>query len=139
MLNRQTVDTIRFKSEDIKKANDQANELLRTAQDRFGNEKITIKGAEGEAEVTERAAWDMVMSNPMFASDYREALQQKRPEVFQAFQAQNKAADDLTAYIKNELGVDMTAMRITDYLTLTEQMFNLLYTEKKQQEDKEQG
>lgn len=131
MLNRNTVNTVREMSVAVSDANERANELLRTAQDRYGDQKVTIKGAKGEAQVTEREAWDNILSRPLFASDYREAMQKARPEVFEAFAAQNKAADELKAYIVRELGVDMTAMRITDYLLLTEQMFDMLWEEKK--------
>jgi len=129
MLNRTIVDTIREKTEDVTKAQTFANELLRTAQDRYGERNIVIKGAEGEAETTESEAWGNLLARPMFADDYRDALKLVHSDVFTAFQKQNEAAEDLTKYVNTEVGVDMNRMRITDYLTMTEQMFQMLTKE----------
>lgn len=100
-----------------------ASEVLRTAQDRTGGRVHKLKRKDGTtSNISEKVMWDEVFYlGP--ACESGQFLQKKHPEVFEAYAKQDKAADELKRFCIADLGVDYTAMTISDYIKLTEQMF----------------
>lgn len=103
-----------------------ASEQLRTAQDRTGERVHKLKRKDGTtSKITEKTMWDEVFYLGV-ACESGQFLQKKHPEVFEAYTNQDKAADELKRFCIADLGVDYTAMTISDYIKLTEQMFEYM-------------
>lgn len=106
-----------------------ASELLRTAQDRYGEEKVS-RTRDGETEeVRQKYLWEEVFlqAKDGTAVDVLKAL---HPQVFEAYEAQNKAGDALHKFVHTELGFDYRQMRISSYIELCEAIFDMKMAER---------
>lgn len=135
MLNRNTVNRVRELSEEVANAEYRASELKKTAQDRHGEREHNVKYPNGEIKRKEKDLWEEIFQLGALSPAYT-LMQDTHPDVFAAYEVQGKKADEIKAYINREVGVDMTRMRITDYLQLTEDMFNMLYDEREADKNK---
>lgn len=128
MFTREILNKLHDFTQKIEEAKELASENLRTAQDRFNHvtHKLTREGK--EIELTEKVLWDEVFYiGP--ASQAGQILEKVHPEVFEAYRKQDQLAEDLKKYCITELGIDYTQMKLSDYLKMTEGMFELLLQE----------
>lgn len=127
-----TRDTLKQLHELTKKVNDAkelASELLRTAKDRYGDRLQKFEREGKEIEVKENVLWDEVFYlGPV--SQAGQILGKEHPEVFQAYADQETAAGNLKKFTVLELGVDYTALSLSDYLAMTEQLVELMLGER---------
>lgn len=124
-INQERLDRIHELTDEISKAKDHASELLRIAKDRFSDKKHKVMREGKEIEVTEKILWDEVFYiGP--ASDAGKILQKEHPEVFEAYRKQDQAANELKKFTITELGIDYTQMTLSDYLKLTEGVYDYL-------------
>lgn len=106
-----------------------ASELLRTAQDRYKHREVEVERDGKKVTLTEKVLWDEVfLMGP--ACQAGKILKKEHPEVFEAFQKQDVLGAELKQFCVTEFGVDFTAMTISDYLRMTEGMFDLMMKEK---------
>lgn len=117
-------------TDDIIKKENLASELLRTAQDRFNHVEEELERDGKKIKLTRNTLWQEVfyMGNACQAA---EILKKYHQDVFDAYRAQEIAADELKKFCIVELGIDFTKMRIRDYMMLTQGMFEYLYAQKK--------
>jgi len=134
-INRETVDRLHQLTTDIKDKEFKASEILRTAQDRYGHVKHDVEredpktGEKKKVTLTEKILWDEVFY--MGAQcDAGKLLAEKHPEVFEAYKAQEKAAKELQTFVTETMDIDMKAMRISDYVKLTEGIVDLRLEER---------
>ena len=121
---------------DIKDKEFRASEILRTAQDRTGHVEHELDredpktGEMKRIKLTEKILWEEVFylgGNGHVAADI---LRKAHPEVFEAYKLQETAAGDLQKFVRAEMDMDMKAMRISDYVALTEAMIDLRLDER---------
>jgi len=108
-----------------------ASEHLRVAQDRYSERKHTLERGGKQVEVEERHLWEEVFQLGKTGDAY-EILKREHPVVFDTYALQDKLAAELKAYTATELGVDMAKLTLADYLRLTEELFDLMMTERSQ-------
>lgn len=108
-----------------------ASELLRTAKDRYGDRVIKdVPRPEGKkADIKESILWQEVFHLGL-GCEAGKVLQEKHPEVFDAYAQQDKASKELHEFCRLELDLDYTQLTLSDYLRMTEQLFNLLLDER---------
>lgn len=106
-----------------------ASDLLRTAQDRFGAEMETFERNGKEITIDRKTMWQEVFYAGL-DSDSAKILTERHPEVFAAFHEQQVAADELKAYLMADLMIDMSHMKISDYLNMTVATFEMLMAER---------
>jgi len=129
MITRNKLKELYALTDKVNEAKEFASELVKTAQDRFNNKKHKLLRDGKEIEITEKILWDEVYYiGP--ASQAGQILTKEHPEVFEAFKKQEEIADELKKYCITELGVDYTAMTLSGYIKLTEQMLTMLLDEK---------
>ena len=103
--------------------------MLRTAKDRYGDRLQKFEREGKEIEVKENVLWDEVFYlGPI--SQAGQILSKEHPEVFEAYANQEKTAGDLKKFTILELGVDYTALTLSDYLSMTEQLIELMMAER---------
>ncbi len=129
MFTRENLDKLKSLTKAVNDAKDYASELLRTAQDRFKQNTHKLMREGKEITLTEKVLWDEVFYLGV-ASQAGEILTKVHPEVFDAYKKQDEAAAELKKFTITELGVDYTQMSLSDYLTLTESIFDLLMGER---------
>lgn len=129
MITRDKINTLRELTAKVAECMETASELLRTAQDRHGARvhKITRDGK--EIELKEKVLWDEVFYIGR-KSQAGQFLEQLHPEVFQAYSAQDQAAAELKKFGVVELGFDPTRLTLSDYLEITEQLFEVMLAER---------
>lgn len=128
MFTRETLNEVQRLTAEIKSTKEHASELLRVAQDRFGHRKHKFTREGKEVEITEKTLWNEVWYLIPETTKFMRGL---HPEVFEAYDKQDAAANELKKFCLLEMGFDFTAMTIGDYLKMTEGLFNLLLEEKK--------
>jgi len=133
MISRNEIEKLKSLLKEIQEQKVITSELLRTAQDRFNHvsHKLTRDGK--EIELTEKVLWQEVF---LLGSGCQAAgiLRQAHPEVFEAYDKQEKLAVELKKFTISELGMDYSAMTLADYVNLTEGIFALLMEEYKAKE-----
>lgn len=129
MITREKIKQLGDLTADVQVKEDVASELLRTAQDRFGHETETFMREGQEITVTRKILWDEVFYLGTM-SEAAKILMEKHPEVFEAYKAQEAAADALKQYTMLELGIDIGKMKLSDYLNLTVATFEMLMDER---------
>jgi len=107
-----------------------ASEILRTAQDRFNHVEETFVREGKTITVKRKVLWDEVFLLGAGGNQAAEILSNLHPEVFAAYKLQEGAAGDLQKFVSLEMGIDMKAMRISDYMKLTEGMIDLKLDER---------
>lgn len=122
-LENKTVDFIKIIELDDKCQEQEniASELLRTAQDRHNDEEIEIEREGKKVKVKEKTLWQEVWHLGTKCEAANE-LRKKHPEVFEAYDKQDKYAQELKAVVFEELGIDHTKLRISDFIRITEEM-----------------
>lgn len=105
-----------------------ASELLRTAQDRFKHRAIKVMREGQEVELTEKVLWDEVFLMGL-GCEAGQKLREVHPEVFEAFEKQDKMAEEMKVYTIREFGINFTQMSISDYLKMSEGLFKLMIEE----------
>ena len=129
-MTRETLDSLKELTGRVNTLKFEASEKLRTAQDRSSGATHRMDREGKEIELTERVMWEEVfMIGPACQSG--KILRAEHPEVFEAYEEQERAADGLKRFCVAELGVDFTSLTLSDYLTLTESLFRLLDSERK--------
>lgn len=121
-------------TEAVVSAENTASELLRTAQDRSNHLTEDVEREGKMQKISRKTLWDEVFYLGG-ACQAAGVLKKYHPEVFEAYGAMEKAADDLKKFCTLELDIDFTKMRIRDYLSLTEGMFNMMIDERFPQTD----
>lgn len=127
-LTREAIIKIHEMSEAVNKQVDYASELLRTAQDRFGTTTETFERDGKEITVERNVLWQEVfyLGHQCQAA---EILKKYHQDVFDAYAAQAKLADDMKVYCVTTLGVDYTKMTLSDYIKVTEEVVRLVVAE----------
>lgn len=105
-----------------------SQEQVKTAQDRYKEREVEIERSGKMVKVTEKTLWDELF-HLGFGSQAGLKLKELHPEVFSALKEQDQAADELRTFCLTELGVDYTALTLSDYLHLTEELTKLLIKE----------
>lgn len=133
MITRESIKALRDTSDDLRAQKELASELLRTAQDRFGHQEVEIERDGKTIALTEKVLWEEVflMGTSCQAGTI---LKKAHPEVFEAFEDQDRKAGKLKEISVKELGVDYTQMTLSDYVALMEGMFALLLSERDSQD-----
>lgn len=128
-ITRQTIKELHKLTDAVVKAEEYASELLRIAQDRFNNVKEKLQREGKEITVTRKVLWDEVF---YLGGDCEAAIILKKyhPEVFKAYEVQEKAAKALQVFVSKEMEVDMKKMRISDYVKLTEGIVSMMLDER---------
>lgn len=128
-MTREVLNKLHKLCEQIKESKELSSELLKTAQDRHNMRTHKLMRDGKEVELIEKVLWDEVFYlGPKCQAG--EILGKHHPEVFKAYKAQDQVADELRKFCITELGMDYSGMTISDYLRLTEFMFELLLKEK---------
>lgn len=128
-ITRNKLQTLKELTKNVGEAKEIASESLRTAQDRFKDVKHKMDREGKEIEITEKVMWDEVFYiGPECQSG--KILKELHPEVFAAYGRQEECAEELKKFCILELGVDYTALTISDYLTMTEQLFDMMLAER---------
>lgn len=127
---RETIIELRALTQKVADAKEHASELLRIAQDRHNDKVHTLVREGKEIQLKEKTLWDEVFYLGT-GSQAGKILAKEHPEVFEAYKAQDVAADELKKFCILELGVDYTHMTLSDYLHLTETMFAFMLKEYK--------
>lgn len=128
-MTRENLDKLHALTKAVNDAKETASELLRTAQDRFKQRTHKLVREGKEIELTEKVLWDEVFyMGP--ECEAGKLLQTVHPEIFEGYKKQDEAANELKKFTIVELGVDYTALSLSDYLMLTESLFNLMLDER---------
>ena len=129
MLTRTTLNALHELTANHARIKDKRSEILRTAQDRYGHRvhKVPRPGGE-QVEISEKVMWDEVFYLGV-ACESGKALQKIHPDVFKGYADEQKAADELKKFTVLELGLDFTALTLSDYLKMTEALFHLMLEE----------
>lgn len=129
MFTRDTLKQLHELTDKVNHAKEVASEQLRTAQDRFKDRKHKFERDGKNIEVTEKVLWDEVFYlGP--GSQAGRILVKEHPQVFEAYAQQETAAEALKKFCIVELGVDYTALSLSDYLKLTETLVELMLAER---------
>lgn len=130
-MTRETLQRLHALNDELKKQKEYAAELLRTAKDRYSHKKHNVIREGKTIHLEEKTLWQEVFILG-YDCEAAKIMEKEYPEVFTA----NRRADQIAAELKNfsivELGVDFTALTLSDYLQLTEQMLVLLLEEREQ-------
>jgi hypothetical protein len=129
MITREKIAKLKELTEETTRISEVISESIRTAQDRYNNviEKVEREGV--IVEIPRKALWEEVFYMGL-GCQAAGILRKHHPEVFEAYEEQEKAGNALKAFTVNELGVDFTRLRLSDYLMMTEGMFDLLWSER---------
>jgi len=128
-MNREQLTKLYELTDEVKNQKEVASELLRTAKDRFGHVKQKLERDGKEIEVTEKVLWDEVYYLG-FQCQAGKILDKLHPEVLEAYRKQDVMADELKKFTIIEFGIDFTQLTISDYLKMTEGLFNIMLEEK---------
>lgn len=136
MFNAEKLEKLHQLTADVQKYAEIASEQKKTATARTGDRKHKVKRPDGSmSTLTENIMWEEVYllgEN----SESGKILTKRYPEVFEAFAKQQQNADELKKFCMLEFGIDYTRMTISDYLKLTEAMFEYLLEKNKQNDEK---
>ena len=129
-LTREKIAKIYELSTKLDQLTERASELLRTAQDRHNAVEENVVRDGKEVKITRKVLWDEVfyLGNNCEAA---EVLKKYHQDVFDAYQEQGRVADELRVFCIENLSVDYTRMKLSDYLKLTEEVIDMKRTEKK--------
>lgn len=131
MLTRETLNRLHELTEKNAEAKEHSSDLLKAAQDRAGHRTHKVPRTEGPpVELTEKTMWDEVFYLGTGCESGKE-LKRLHPEVFQAYAEQDAVATELKKFAALELGLDFTALTLSDYLRMTEALFDLMLEERK--------
>ena len=106
-----------------------SQEQIKTAKDRYNDREVKIMREGKEIEVKESALWTEVYHLGL-GCDAGKKLKELHPELFEALKEQDKAADELKVFCIEMLGVDYTQMTLSDYVHVSEKLFNVLFDER---------
>lgn len=129
MITREKIAELRKLTEETTRISEVISENIRTAQDRYNNVEESVERDGVMVKITRKALWEEVFYMGL-GCQAAGILRKHHPEVFEAYEQQEKAGTALKAFTVNELGVDFTRLRLSDYLMLTEGMFDLLWSER---------
>lgn len=129
MFTRENLARLHELTDKVNAAKDEASELLRTAQDRFGHVKHKLTRQGKEVEIKEKTLWDEVFYLGV-QSDAGKVLERAHPEVFEAYKRQNETADELKKFCIVEFGLDYTQMTLSGYMKMTESLLTLMLDER---------
>lgn len=121
-ITRKQISELEELTKKFKDQKETASELLRVAQDRFGHIKHKITRQGKEVELTEKILWEEVFYLNI-DSEAGKILREKHPEVFEAYKIQDTMAIELQKFVLVNLGIDQTQMTISDYMKLSESLF----------------
>lgn len=128
MLTREKLKKLHQLTLEVRNRQEHASELKRIADDRYGERTHKLERNGKLVSLDEKTLWEEVFYIGT-ASEAAELLRKEHPQVFEAYAEQEKAADELKKYCKTELDIDFSAITLSDYLRLTEQMFDMLLGE----------
>ena len=131
MITRNKIARLKELNEENTKAVEFASELLKTAQDRYGEKVHKFKRDGKKVQVPESALWTEIWNLNERAVDAHEILGKEHPEVFEAFNKQKEIANELKAFTVLELGVDHASMTISNYIQIVEDMVFMMVKELK--------
>jgi hypothetical protein len=137
MINREKIQKLHELTSENTKQLEIASEQLRIAQDRYGEEEVSLERDGKKQNLREKILWDEVFYFQGADCQARRILKQRHPEVFETYEKQNNAAAELHKFCLVELGFDFTKMTVSDYVALTEQMFKMLMDEHAKKDPKE--
>jgi len=129
-IKRETIKELHHLTDKVREAESVASEILRTAQDRFNHVEETFKREGKTITVTRKVLWDEVFLLGADRNQAAEILRKHHPEVFNAYKVQEDSAKALQDFVSVEMGISMKAMRISDYVALTEAMIDLKLSER---------
>jgi len=129
-MNREDVEKVHEINAELSGLKEKASDLLKAAKDRSGKRKATLLRHGKQVMVEENLLWQEVFH---LGADCEagKKLKESHPEVFKAYEEVEGKAAELKAHVRGKLGVDFTAMTISDYLKLTEGMVGLMLGERR--------
>lgn len=129
MITRKTLNELHELTAKVTELKDIASENLKTAQDRFNHRTHKIMREGKEIELTEKVLWDEVfLIGP--GGESGQFMKTIHPQVFDLYKKQEEAAEELKKFAIVELGMNMQALTLSDYLKATEGLFALMFEEK---------
>ncbi len=129
MLTRQKIHKLHALTAEVTKSNNLVSELARTAQDRYNHVEEKVERDGKVQKIKRKILWDEVFYLGA-GCQAAKILKGYHPEVFEALDAQNKAADELRKFTIAELDLDYTAMKLSDYVKITEALVDLMLEER---------
>lgn len=129
MITRDIINKLHELNAKLDETKELSSELLRTAQDRFKHRTHKLVREGKEIELTEKVLWEEVFYIGV-KSEAGQLLAQHHPEVFEAYREQDKAAIEFKKFAAVELGFDPTRMTLSEYLKITENLFELMLAER---------
>lgn len=136
MITREKLHTLQKLTNETTKQSEIISEAIRTAQDRYNHVMEKVERDGEVVEISRKVLWDEVFYMGL-GCQAASILKKHHPEVFDAYAAQEKAAAELKAFTVTQLDVDFTKLRLSDYLDLTESMFDLMWSERTGEKRKE--
>lgn len=127
-MNREQLNKIHELTREVNRNKEIASELLRTAQDRYNEREHEIERDGKKITVREKDLWTEVFHLGTLC-DSGKFMAKLHPEVFEAYKKEATAAVELERFCLAEFGFNFRAMTISDYLMMTEQMYDLLMRE----------
>jgi len=123
-INDNILDTIRKRSEELTKQINLASELLRTAQDRFGETEMTVERKKGgkvkHIQAKQKDLWQEVNELGL-KCEAGKALREKHPQVFEAYDEYFKIVQDLNNFVMANLGISgYQKVSLTEIINLAE-------------------
>jgi hypothetical protein len=129
MITRDNLNKLHELTNKVQETKEMASENLKTAQDRFGHRTHKMVREGKEIELTEKIMWDEVFYiGPSCESG--QVLRGIHPEVFEMYKKQDQAAEELKKFAIVEMGMNMQALTLSDYLKATESLFTLMLEER---------
>jgi len=116
-LTQEKINTLFEISDRVEEQEELASEILRTVQDQCGHKKHKFERDGQEVELTENILWQEVWH---LGKDCQagKILQKEHPELFEAYEKQNKYAEELQTFAMVNFGMDYKKMTLANYVSL---------------------
>ena len=112
------------KYQELEKQTELASEKMRTVKDQYGKRKIEVEREGKKVWLTESVLWTEVF----LAGEDSQAgkiLNEKYPDVFEAYRKQNQMAGEIQKWVMMNLHMDYKAMKLSDYIKLIDAIVRL--------------
>lgn len=103
-ITKKQLDELYKKYDELDEQRQKASEMLRTAQDRFGETEIEIEREGRKISVPQKFLWKEVMENGK-KCQAAEALKEKHPGVFESYDKEEQLAKEVNNLIFQNFGI----------------------------------
>lgn len=122
-INQEQINKVYQLYADLENAKELGSELLRTAQDRFGENEIEVERGGKKVMAKEKDLWEEVYQLGK-ECEAGKLLDAAHPKVFEAYAKEAELALELKQYLMSEFGIDFKAIKVSDIFRLTEMMID---------------